>query len=105
MSVQWRGARGVDAALTAGLRMALDALKEDAVARSPTASGEMDRSARTAVEQLAGAVGFDTDYAIIQHQRRDLTHDDGGPGFLAAALEALPIEAIVGDALKRTIGG
>lgn len=105
MAVEWKGVGELEIAKANGLDMALEALKDDAIVRSPTASGELDRSARSARQGNLGAVGFDTDYAIIQHQRQGLNHDNGGPGFLAAALEALPIEQIIGEQLRRKIGG
>ena len=105
MTVNWRGAPNLDAAKKRALEMAADQLLDDAIVLSPTESGRMDASARTAVEGNEAAVGFTTDYAVIQHQRRDLDHDDGRPGFLAEAVENLPFEQIVGEQLRRTIGG
>ncbi|MFE7746869.1 hypothetical protein [Nocardia sp. NPDC057455] len=105
MAVEWDGVRGLDAALARGLDMALEALKDDAVARSPTESGELDRSAVIDSDGRVGSVEFTAEYAAIQERRRDFEHDDGGPGFLASALADLPIEQIVGEQLRREIGG
>jgi hypothetical protein len=41
MTLEWKGVAGLDKAIANGLQMAADALKDDAVHRSPDDSGEL----------------------------------------------------------------
>lgn len=105
MTLEWKGAKGLDVAKARGLQMAADTLKDDAISLSPNESGALDASARTAVEGNQAAAGFDTEYAVIQERAKTYKHDNGESGFLEAALTALPFDQILGEQLKRAIGG
>lgn len=104
MAVQWRGAPKVEEAAERGVRMALDALREEAVARSPTDTGAMDDSAVVEVEGRHGELAFTARYAEIQEQRKTYEHDDGQAGFLAASLADLPYETILAEQIRRVLG-
>ena len=107
MTLEWKGVAGLDKAIANGLQMAADALKDDAVHRSPDDSGELDASATAEVDGREATVGFSSEYAVVQHERTDYRHDDGEAKFLENAAEAFPsqFEQILAEQIKRTIGG
>ncbi|OOL31857.1 hypothetical protein GQ85_11025 [Rhodococcus rhodochrous] len=93
----------IRAAANDGLLDAAEVIKQDAIDRTPLETGHLRNSASTAVGHLEAAVGFDTDYAVIQHEALDYDHQDGEAKFLENAVIAnqRTFAAIVGEAIRR----
>lgn len=91
----------IRAAAQDGLLDAAEVIKQDAVDRAPLETGHLRNSANTAVGHLEAAVGFDTDYAVIQHEALDFDHGDGEAKFLENAVIAN--RRVVGDILAAAI--
>ncbi|MFE9232052.1 HK97 gp10 family phage protein [Cellulosimicrobium funkei] len=80
---------------------AKDVLKE-AKELAPKDSGELRRSGRVSVEDVAVRVVFRAPHAWLQHERLDYQHDDGGPKYLERAVEEVGVEAdIISGVMAR----
>lgn len=82
-----RARRAVSDGIDPGLRNAGDEAMRVADRYIPVLTGEM--RATGFVELVSGnrvAVGFDHPGAVVQHERMDFRHDDGGPKFLERAV-------------------
>lgn len=77
--------------------------------RVPHEEGTLERSGRASVDSttLRGAVSFDTEYAVRQHEDLSLRHDDGRQAkYLENALTTNRAEflRIIGDAIRGSLG-
>lgn len=107
MTVEWKGAPGLDAAKRRGLQLAGDALLDDAKARTPVESGALRDSGTATVDGDESVVGFGTEYAVRQHFRENFRHDDGEAFYLQNAVQEFgpQFEQILAEAIGREIGG
>lgn len=78
-----------------GLSQLAERILTAAKAAAPKDSGELAGSGRTAVDfgNLEAKIGFGADSepvnAIVQHERMDYRHDDGGPKYLEIPFVAI----------------
>lgn len=95
----------IRAAASDGILASLEVIREDAENRAPLETGHMRNSANTAVDGLEGAVGFDTDYAVIQHEALDFDHQDGEAKFLENAVIAnrQVVGQIIAESIRRAL--
>lgn len=75
----------------------------------PIEEATLERSGRASQDpaNLRAAVSFDTPYAVIQHERLDLAHDNGRTAkYLENALnsEARTVGAMIATAVRRELG-
>lgn len=80
--VTWRGQKATATArvgAAAGLRTATEHWLTESRAEVPIEEGTLERSGVATVDDrtLTGAVSFDTEYAVPQHERLDYRHDEG----------------------------
>ena len=57
---------------------ALFRLKEESLQQVPRDTGALAESCEVIVNGKEGAVGYGTEYAVIQHERTDFAHPNGG---------------------------
>lgn len=114
MTLIWTGQINLDEALQkviAGARAGIHDAAEDVLNRSndliPTDSGDLRDSGTVTAEGEDGvAISYDTPYAVVQHERTDLRHDDGQAKFLETAFMAGTERTaqIIGDAIRAETG-
>ena len=63
---------------TVGTRQALEVLLERSRRLVPRDTGKLADSGRVEMEGDQGRVLYETDYAVIQHERTDFAHPGGG---------------------------
>lgn len=93
MSTTWTGSIDTAAAmekLLAGARAGIADAAADVLSRSndlaPQESGQLVGSGQVSVDGDDAAITYDTPYAVIQHEKTELRHDDGQAKFLETAL-------------------
>ncbi|MCC5580586.1 hypothetical protein IMZ11_33710 [Microtetraspora sp. AC03309] len=107
--VKWNGDRiraQERKAAARGLRRAVDHLKDKAVEITPVEDLSLVRSATASVDEkkLTGAVSFDGEHAVKQHEDLELKHDPGKQAkFLEQPMdtERRAMLAMVADELSR----
>lgn len=105
MTMEWTGAPGLAAARGRALRLAGEALLDEAKARTPVESGELRDSGAVTVHGDEATIGFDAIYAVRQHFRADFVHDNGEAFFLqnAAADFGPQMEQILAETIGREL--
>lgn len=95
--------RIIRAAAAEGLADAAEVVKQEAIERAPVETGVLRNSANTAIEDLEAAVGFDTPYAVIQHEEVGFHHPDGEAKFLENAVIATQqkVAAVIAESIRR----
>ncbi|NKR52978.1 hypothetical protein GS481_24995 [Rhodococcus hoagii] len=104
MTINFTGIEArIRAAAVDGLASAAEVVKQEAIERCPKETGELRNSARTAVEGLEAAVGFDTPYAVVQHEELGYDHQDGQAKYLENAVVATKatVAAVIGESIRR----
>lgn len=69
-----------------GLEAAAEHILERARAEVPVDTGELRADSGIRMEDGIATIHFDSDHAIVVHERIDLAHDDGQPHFLSDPL-------------------
>lgn len=71
----------------------------------PTDPGnELEKSGKVTTDGLAAAVSYDTEYAVIQHERMDYRHDPGRRAkFLEQSVAPAAAADAVADRVRRAI--
>jgi hypothetical protein len=73
--------------------------------KSPTDSGDSDKSGFSVVDDLTLQVGFKSLISRLQHEDLDAQHKDGEQAkFLEAAVDEVDIGAIIAAELRGTFG-
>ncbi|MBM4514612.1 hypothetical protein GS445_03110 [Rhodococcus hoagii] len=106
MTINFTGIEArIRAAAVDGLADAAEVVKQEAIERCPKETGELRNSARTAVEGLEAAVGFDTPYATVQHESLGYHHQDGEAKYLENALLATKntVAQVIATRLREVI--
>lgn len=107
VSTEWNGdgiAGNVEAAIERGIFMACEALKANALDRTPFAEGDLRQSAMASAEGTRGVVSYNTPYAVRQHEDVTLNHPNGGEAkFLEKAVNDFCAEFV--DIVKAAVGG
>lgn len=93
-------------------KVAQDAIREGgretlriAREKSPTLTGDSDKSGFMSVDDLTVQVGFTSLVSRLQHEDLDNQHPQGGePKFLESAVDAVDIEAIAAAKLREAFG-
>lgn len=93
-------------------KAAQDALREGgrevlrrAREKSPTLTGESDRSGFMQVDDMTVQVGFTSLVSRLQHEDLDNQHPQGGePKFLESAFDEVDIEQIAAQKLREAFG-
>ncbi|MFD4957146.1 hypothetical protein [Microbacterium sp. NPDC058389] len=89
-------------AAQAGLRKGMGALRDRARELSPTLTGESDKSAFVAIDDLTGQVGFTSLVSLLQHEHLEWQHPDGGiPKFLEVAAQEVDVIEYVADEIRK----
>lgn len=118
MTLIWTGQIDLEAALQKvidGARKGIEEAAEDVLNRSndliPTASGELRDSGTVTKESDDGvAISYGNNgsapYAVAQHERTELRHDDGQAKFLETAFLGGQerTAGIIGDAIRSEAG-
>ncbi|QMU22893.1 hypothetical protein [Gordonia rubripertincta] len=77
----------IEEAVERGLQTGADLLLEESNRLAPIETGDLIRSGNTAVDSEEAAVGYNTPYAIRQHEDLSYRHDSGREAkFLEKAL-------------------
>lgn len=78
--LEWNGpkitAETKDAA-SRGLKKGMEHLLNESRKEVPIEEGTLERSGKASVDGLKGAVAYDTEYAVKQHEDPTLKHDAG----------------------------
>lgn len=92
--------------VTDGLLDAAEVVKQAAIERAPLEDGILRDSANTAAEGLTAAIGFDTPYAIIQHESVGFDHNDGEAKYLENAVTETQsvVLQVLAEAVRRELG-
>src|SRR5690606_15925158 len=82
VKITWRGPearRVMRAAVSSGLLKAAEHILTESRPEVPIEEGTLERSGVASVDagQLTAAVSYDTEYAVVQHERMDYRHDAG----------------------------
>lgn len=101
--------RAVHAGAVKGLRKGAESVMAESDRHVPIESGRLDKSSRVVVDSgaLEAAVTYDTDYAVIEHERLDEHHDPGrNAKFLENAGHAKreEIRQTVAAEIRRALG-
>ena len=104
----WKGKQVKAAARkqgAAGLFKAAEYALEQANRTVPIEDGTLEASGSTAVDaaSLTAVVGYDTPYAVVQHEAMDYRHDSGRrPKWLELTMteEEQQLVQVIGEALK-----
>lgn len=80
--LEWHGERDqqiIQAAVRKGLKTGAEHLLQASRAVVPLEEATLERSGKASVSEskLRAAVSYDTPYAVYQHERLDLRHDNG----------------------------
>lgn len=99
----------IRAAAADGLSRAAEMVLDESNKRVPIEDGDLRRSGKASEdrEALAAAVSYDTDYAVIQHERIKYRHDAGRSfKFLeqAATSNAARAGQIIADTIRQRVG-
>lgn len=90
----------------AGLRDVGRAVLKVARKKSPTDTGESDKSGFVLVDDLTMQVGFTSPISRLQHEDMDAKHAAGeGPKFLEEAVDEVDAAAILAARNRRDLGG
>lgn len=74
--------------------------------KSPTDTGDSDKSGFVRVDDLTAQVGFTSLVSRLQHENLDWEHADGGqPKFLEAAAAEVDVDGIMAAKLREALGG
>lgn len=117
MSTEWRSTidlAGVERAIITGAERAVLLGTEHVLGESdkvvPLEEGTLSRSGTASQEshvgQVVGSISYDTPYAVVQHERMDLRHDEGRTAkYLEGPLvaEAPTVAAITAEQVKRAL--
>ena len=68
----------IEAASPKAVEKALNRLKEASMQQVPRDTGALAESCEVVVSGREGSVGYGTEYAVIQHERTDFAHPNGG---------------------------
>ena len=90
---------------TEGLLDAAEVVKQEAIQRAPLDTGYLRNTAETKAEGNESAVGFDGDYAIVQHEAVGFHHQDGEAKYLENAVIAKQQEVaqVIAQAIRRSL--
>lgn len=89
-----------------GLVLATNHVLQVSNQRVPNETGDLERSGRATVDDLRGAVSYDTPYAVRQHEELTWRHSRGGRAkYLESALvdEAGTVRDIVAAQVRRAL--
>ncbi|OZC55059.1 hypothetical protein CH289_07645 [Rhodococcus sp. RS1C4] len=85
MAIQWNSQAVIDkqrAGAVKGMEIATEALRGEAVDLTPIKDGVLRASSKASVNEVddgvVGAVSFNTEYAVKQHEDVGLNHPNGG---------------------------
>ena len=74
--------------------------------KSPTLTGDSDKSGFISVDDLTVQVGFTSFVSRLQHEDLDNQHPQGGEAkFLEKAVDVVDIEAIAAAKIRAAFGG
>jgi hypothetical protein len=71
-----------------GVKLAAEHVRGVAVNRAPKDTGALRNTGTATTDGLTGAVSFDTDYAVRQHEETTWYHEDGEAKYLETALDS-----------------
>jgi hypothetical protein len=96
----------IEKAAQDGLREAARATRNRSPPRTPTDTGDSDKSGFTAIDDLTSQVGFRSLVSMLNHENMDWQHPNGGQSkFLEAAADQTDVEAIMAERVRRVTGG
>lgn len=72
---------------------------------APRDDGDLIRSGKVVVDDLAVTVRYTAPHAVFQHEHLDWVHDDGGSKFLERASSEVDIADEVAAAVREALGG
>ena len=94
----------VEKAAQEGLRKGMKELLKVAREKSPTLSGDSDKSGFVRVDDLTGQVGFTSLVSLLQHENLDYQHPSGGEAkFLERAADEVDVEQFVFEAIRAAL--
>lgn len=105
--LRWTGTADLSELGPEAMRLAGDALLDEAKARAPELSGEMKDSGFVDIDGAEATVGFGSPYAVKQHYKKNYRHPRGGEAFfLKKAVDSFaPIfEQILAEEMRRRFG-
>lgn len=105
--LRWTGQAELSGLGPEAMRLATDALLDDARARAPRLTGELADSGFSEVDGSSGKVGFRAPYAVRQHYKKNYRHPSGGESmFLKNAVDAFgpTFEQILAEEYRRSLG-
>ncbi|MEV7092826.1 hypothetical protein AB0M80_08250 [Amycolatopsis sp. NPDC051045] len=70
-----------------GVKLAAKHVRGVAVNRAPKDTGALRNTGTATTDGLTGAVSFDTEYAVPQHEEETWHHEDGQAKYLESALD------------------
>ncbi|WLP90255.1 hypothetical protein [Gordonia sp. NB41Y] len=110
MTLEWNGAEAMNALSAAaeeGLAEAAKALLASANSRIPLDDGPLRASGRTVTQRNEAAVGYNTPYAIKQHERLSYRHKRGQAKWLEVSLrlESQRLQQIIAERIRGALGG
>jgi hypothetical protein len=97
----------------AGLEDAVEIIKDQAVKNAPEDTKDLKDSAQTNVKQRGGKLrgevsfgkGLDDPRAVINHEKTNIHHDDGGPKYLerAMASELPKVQRVLQSEIRKRL--
>lgn len=70
-----------------GVKLAAEHVRGTAANRAPKDTGALRNTGTATTDGLTGAVSFDTEYAVRQHEETTWHHEDGEAQYLETALD------------------
>ena len=98
-------ARLIEQAISDGIREAAEEILEQSNRVVPTdPSQELERSGKVTTDGPTAAVSYDTEYAVVQHERMNYRHDPGRRAkFLEQSADPVAAAGAVADRIRRAI--
>ena len=86
------------------LQAAIEELKEESVQQCPKDTGELAASVQTEVSEEDATISYNTEYAVIQHERMDYDHPHGGKAkYLEDPMNDGSVQDRIRSAISETI--
>lgn len=107
VQVRWNGPDGIAAAVERGLQAGADLLLDESNRKAPIEEGNLIRSGVAKAQGDEAAVGYNTPYAVRQHEELGWQHDAGREAkFLENAQRnhANEIQAAIADEIRQALG-
>ncbi len=106
VSTGWNGPDGIAEAVERGLQAGADLLLDESNRKAPVEEGNLIRSGVAKAQGDEAAVGYNTPYAIPQHEELGWRHDEGREAkFLENAQRnhANEIQEAIADEIRRAL--